>query len=173
MMLSDSNLLALNVYEEANLEPDDGKAAVARVVKNRMALKFFSDGSIAGTILARDQFSWAWFGFETIHTGIGVNQQSKQEYIRVADTLADAEGVAVDRYDLAAPAALFHCNVVAQQAFGGTYKSTSYSLLTDDTVLYLNPRILTHLPTWAIPAAKVCSIGHHDFYRSLPAGAIA
>ena len=166
--MQDIQLIGLNVYEEAGGEIPDGQAAIARVTKNRMARKFFSDGTIAGTVLARDQFSWAYFGFETLHTGTDAHDQSKQEYTRLCHTPAEAAAHAEDLLELAPVDALAQCERIAQLVLDGSYQGALYAALTDDTVLYLNPRILTKLPAWAIPSAKVCSIGHHDFYRSVP-----
>lgn len=164
--MTDEELLALNVYEEAGGEIDDGKAAIARVTFNRMARKFFSDGTVAGTVLAKDQFSWAWFGFETVHTGTGVHDLANKEYVRLSHTTTEALGLAQDLQDVAPVDALAACGEIAQMVQAGAYQGTLYDQLTDDAVLYLNPKILTKLPTWAIPAKLVCTIGHHIFYRA-------
>lgn len=153
----DAELLALNVYEEAGGEIDDGRAAVARVTLNRMRRRFFSDGTVAGTVLAKDQFSWAWFEMEN-----GV-------YTRVCHTPADAHTRAELLLARAGQVALGQCEVIAANVLVGAYHGPFYDQLTDDAVLYLNPRILTALPAWATPPAFICSIGRHDFYRSVPA----
>jgi N-acetylmuramoyl-L-alanine amidase len=36
---------------------------------------------------------------------------------------------------------------------------------TKDALLYLNPKGIADLPTWANPDKYVCTIGRHDFYR--------
>lgn len=164
--MRDDDLLALNVYEEAAGEIDEGKAAVARIVKNRMARKFFSDGTMVGTVLAKDQFSWAYFGFVTRHTGNAGVDKSVQEYVRMAHTITEAQGLAEALLKRALPRTLNKCASIAQAVMGGTFRGPLYDLLTDDAVSYLNPRILTRLPKWAIPDKLVCSIGHHDFYRA-------
>jgi spore germination cell wall hydrolase CwlJ-like protein len=51
-------LAALNIYAEARGEPFEGQVAVGNVVRNRMAKKYRSDGTVAGTVLAPLQFSW-------------------------------------------------------------------------------------------------------------------
>lgn len=163
--MTDDELLALNVYEEAGGEIPDGQAAIARVTLNRMHRKFFSDGTVAGTVLAKDQFSWAWFGFDVVHTGVGVHDQSHREYVRLSHTFTEALALAEDLHDLATPHILAGCAAIAARVVLGTYKGPFFDQLTDDTVNYCNPRILTKLPPWAIPSALVCSIGHHDFYR--------
>jgi spore germination cell wall hydrolase CwlJ-like protein len=45
------------VAQEALQEPFEGKLAVAEVIHNRMKAKFFSDGTVAGTVLKPKQFS--------------------------------------------------------------------------------------------------------------------
>ncbi len=52
------NLLAIaTIRGEAEAEPFEGQVAVANVIRNRMLKRFFSDGTIAGTVLAPYQFS--------------------------------------------------------------------------------------------------------------------
>lgn len=162
----DEELLALNVYEEAGGEIPDGQAAVARVTLNRIKRKFFSDGTMLGTVLAKDQFSWAWFGFVTRVTGTGAAEHVEHKYIRLAHTLTEAQQLADDLMRRALPRNFSACRRVADQVSVGSYGGTLYDKLTDDAVLYLNPRILTALPSWAIAEKLVCSIGHHDFYRA-------
>lgn len=167
-------LAALNTYQESGGEIDDGKAAVARVVKNRMALNFFSDGTIPGTVLAKDQFSWAWFHFVTMVTGTVSAPKHVQIYQRAAKNVAEASAIA-DKLLKTVPARAFqHCYDITAQVMAGTYVGTdilpgtghsSYDLMTDKVVSYLNPKILTRLPRWAIPEAEVCVIGRHHFYR--------
>lgn len=164
--MTEGELLALNVYQEAGGESDDGKAAVARIVKNRMAHKFFSDGTVYGTVLAKDQFSWAYFGFVTLHTGTTDPAKNTQGYVRIAHTMTEAQALAESLLKRTVPRVFNKCGSIAQAVMEGVYSSPAYDKLTDEAVSYLNPRILTRLPKWAIPAKLVCSIGHHDFYRA-------
>lgn len=164
--MDDKTLLALNVYEEAAGEPINGRAAIARVVKNRMAKKFFSDGTIQGTVLAPDQFSWAWFGFVTKTTGNITPGKHVQEYVRLAHNATEAQALAESLLKRTIPKVLAACGDVAQQVIAGTYYDPLFAKLGNDAVSYLNPRILTKLPKWAIPEKLVVSIGHHDFYRA-------
>lgn len=152
--MTDEDLLALNVYSEANLEIPDGKAAVARVVKNRMAHKFFSDGTIPGTVLKKDQFSWAWFDFRN------------GKYTRVAWDLEGAQHVAASKLAVASQKSLAVCRDIADKVMAGTYSGPFYDMLTDDVVLYLNPKIVSKLPEWASEDKLVCIIGHHQFFRA-------
>ena len=58
MLLIDDYLLGIvTVYQEAEGEPYLGKVAVAEVIQRRAKRKFMSDGTIAGTVLRRLQFS--------------------------------------------------------------------------------------------------------------------
>lgn len=54
--LSDDELAALTIYLEARGESFAGKLAVAAVIRNRMQLKYQSDGTVRGTVLRRRQF---------------------------------------------------------------------------------------------------------------------
>lgn len=164
--MNDTELLALNVYREAAGEIDEGKAAVARIVKNRMAAKFFSDGTIRGTVLAKDQFSWAYFAFVDKVAGNIAPGKHIQVYSRIARTLPEAEAVAEDLLKRVVPGVFRHCSEIAQAVMSGTYYTPLYAKLGNDAVSYLNPRILTKLPTWATTSRFVVRIGHHDFYRA-------
>jgi hypothetical protein len=164
--MRDADLEALNVYEEAGGEPDEGKAAVARVVRNRMKARFMSDGTVAGTVLARDQFSWAWFGFVTKMSGHANPNKHLQEYVRLCRTREEAEARADQLYSDAVPRYLANCFWIASQVAANTYHGPLYDRLGDAAISYLNPRILTRLPKWATADKLIVSIGHHDFYRS-------
>lgn len=167
-MLTDEQLLALNILQEAGAEITDGQAAIARIVKNRMMRKYSSDGTVAGTILAKDQFSWAYFGFEAMHTGTDTHDHAHQEYVRLCWTPAEAANHALDLYDMTPPSDLKECALIAKKVMEGVYSGPFYNMLTNDAVLYLNPRILTKQPNWAIPTTFVCAIGRHNFYRAHP-----
>ena len=52
----DDTLAALTIYFEAQGESFAGKLAVAAVIRNRMAHRFHSDGTVRGTVLRRKQF---------------------------------------------------------------------------------------------------------------------
>jgi len=152
--MTDEDLTALCVLEEAGGEIDDGKAAVARVIKNRMKLKFESDGTLFGTVLKYDQFSWAWFDFVS------------GQYRRIAWNFEQAKKVAELHLDRAAPAPLLHCRKIAQNVLASTYHGELYDHMTDQVVNYLNPKILHSIPAWASPDKLVCVIGHHNFYKA-------
>lgn len=50
-------LAIATIRGEAEAEPFEGQVAVANVIRNRMLKRHFSDGTIAGTVLAPYQFS--------------------------------------------------------------------------------------------------------------------
>ena len=150
---SDADLLTLCVWTEAQGEPADGMAAVARVVQNRQHLHYKSDGTLSGTILRRSAFSA--FGFDFVH---GAYHAAPDAYSpdRVARMLS---GARVTR-------AGAKCSAVIQSLRAGHYVGdAAYDRLTPDTVLYDNPPI-SH-PDWATPAALVTVIGQHSFFRDL------
>ena len=148
-------LLALCVWTEARGEPDNGKAAVARVVLNRRRLRYSSDGSLVGTILAPDQFSAFWFGFQN------------GRYTRLAHTHTDAWGRANVLYTQAANDPAFaRCAEIADKVMAGTFEGPGYSDLTDDTVCYYNPMIVKPRPAWADPEKHVTDICRHAFFRA-------
>lgn len=162
--MTEQELAYLNAYEEAAGEPDEGVAAITRIVKNRMAHKFESDGTITGTVLAKDQFSWAWFAFEKVSGHFGGEPIPK--YVRIANTLVDAQAVADKLRASVVPAIWARVGRITSAALDGDYDGPLYDKLRDDAVSYLNPKILTTLPKWAIPEKLIVSIGRHDFYRA-------
>ncbi len=56
-LLHDRALAIVTIYQEAQGESYLGKLAVAEVIRNRMLLKYASDGTVAGTVLRPMQFS--------------------------------------------------------------------------------------------------------------------
>lgn len=151
----DINLFAVCIYDEARGEIDDGKFAVGRVLLNRAKLHFFSDGTVTGTVLRKDQFSGFWF------------QMVNGRYTRVCSTLDQAQALATKKIAAAAndPQHWQSCLSVAHQMLESCYTGDAiYRQLTDNTVLYANLAICS--PNWATPDKFVCKIGHHSFFRS-------
>ncbi len=152
--MDDRTILALNAFEEANLEPDDGVAAIVRVCLNRMARKYESDGTVAGTVFKHAQFSWAEFAMVDGH------------YTRVAFTPEEVQARAT--HLLAQAQAYAHAwsraTDITDRVVAGTYAGALYDALTADAVLYLNPT-LSSAP-WATPAKRICVIGRHEFFRA-------
>ena len=152
--MDDVSLLTLCAFQEAAGEPDDGVAAVARVVLNRMARHYVSDGTVAGTVLAPDQFSWtAWEMVDGRYERVCRSAEAVQA--RAAALLVRAQAL-VRQWT--------RVGRIVGEVQGRAYAGADYDRLTDDTVLYLNPR-LSHA-VWATPAKRVCDIGRHSFFRA-------
>jgi len=154
MILKDLDLASICIYCEAWLEPDEGKAAVARVLRNRINKLYESDGTMQGTVLKYDQFSWAWFAY--------VNGK----YTRISDNQHMAYSVAEFKLKHAPAFALSRCAQIYIAVKNGEFKGDLYNKLTDEAVLYLNPHIVEHMPVWADPALLVATIGNHNFYKA-------
>jgi N-acetylmuramoyl-L-alanine amidase len=56
-LIADDALAIATIWQEARGESYRGKLAVARVIRNRMARRYQSDGTVEGTVLAPYQFS--------------------------------------------------------------------------------------------------------------------
>ena len=56
-LISEDALAVVTIMQEAAGEPYVGKVAVAEVIRNRMQMKYSSDGTVAGTVLRAKQFS--------------------------------------------------------------------------------------------------------------------
>jgi hypothetical protein len=149
-MMDDETLLALCVWSEAAGESVAGKQAVARVILNRMARKYHSDGTVAGTVLAKDQFSGFWFEMlNGKYTRVCWTQDQALEHAQTMLLRAQHQAI----WDI--------CLDVAVDALQGALECPA-SL--ERAVLYLNPAILPRLPAWATPANELCAVGHHTFY---------
>jgi N-acetylmuramoyl-L-alanine amidase len=57
-LISPTALAAITIWAEAQGESYDGKIAVGEVIRNRMKRMYSSDGSVAGTVAQRYQFSF-------------------------------------------------------------------------------------------------------------------
>jgi len=153
-MITDAEALALCAFQEANLEPDDGVAAVVRVILNRAALHYQSDGTIQGAVLHPASFSWTQYEMVDGH------------YIKVAFNSADTAERAADLLSRAKAynRAWARVTDIAQRVAAGDYAGADYDRVTPQTVLYVNPAI-SH-PAWALADKLVCVIGHHWFYQA-------
>lgn len=151
------DLLALCVFQEAGNQPDDGKAAVAKVVLNRTRMKYGSDGTVEGTILRPNAFSWTEWEMQN-RAYVKVAQTPAEQVMRVRSLLVlsqKALGWAL-------------CQRIAQEVTAGTYVGSAYAAVTPDTVLYYNPAATKGVPYWAKPENHVCTIAQHWFYRDPP-----
>jgi spore germination cell wall hydrolase CwlJ-like protein len=166
-------LLALCLWSEAAREPRDGRIAVAKVVTNRMRDRYFSDGTVTGTVLAKDQFSGFWFSFNSLHG-----------YHRVANTIGGAMQQAdrmlsdvVSKCHPGSRAQLLwaKCQALARAAVSGTLDGYFAAEATgaeddlhhlEDALHYYNPAIVHDRPSFVMPgeANFLVAIGHHRFY---------
>jgi hypothetical protein len=164
--MTDDDLLATCIADEAGGEPYEGKVAVAIVLLNRMALRYQSDGTAPGTVLRKDQFSGFWF--EMIN---GV-------YTRVCYTSEDAQARAEEKFARYSFQSIWpDCKraIVDARIWGaqqnGQHDSVlsfnpgpAFAGLTPSTVLYLNPRI-SRAP-WATPDKQDAVIFNHTFFHA-------
>src|ERR1700757_3201654 len=135
--IPDLELVALNVYMEARGEPTDGKCAVARVMLNRTNLPYCSDGTIYGTLMHKNAFSWvAWDYVNGKYQPAYTTPEAQEGHILVCYTMAQKN------------IAWAACKSAAQAVMNGTYHSAAYDRLTDDVVLYYAPSMV-HAPAWA------------------------
>jgi spore germination cell wall hydrolase CwlJ-like protein len=154
--MNDAYLIALCAFEEANLEPDDGVAAVVQVIRNRMRLRYQSDGTPAGTVFAGNGVAFSWAAFAMFN----------HQYRRVASGRVEIEARAAHLVQVAEhyPARWARAQRIAAKVMVDGYHGPDFDKLTPDAVLYLNPDI-AHA-AWATPDKVVCRIGHHVFYRN-------
>ena len=152
--ISDGDLLTLCVIQEAADQIPDGQAAVARVVLNRTQLKYASDGSIAGTTFAHDQFSWTEFAMQGgVYRRVATD--GAQELSRVAAIMAKAT---------AETGTWVACQAIAWHVQEATYRGTLYDQLTDQVVLYDNLALTR--PAWVAESHFVAMIGAYSFYQA-------
>lgn len=153
-MITDADALALCCFQEANLEPDEGVAAVARVVLNRARLSYQSDGTIQGTIFHPAAFSWTQW------------EMVDGRYVKVAfgtaEVLARAETL-LSR-SKAWNARWARCASIAGRVEADVFTGPLYDRLTPDAVLYDNLALAR--PDWATPEKLVVVIGRHSFFRT-------
>jgi spore germination cell wall hydrolase CwlJ-like protein len=155
--MTDDELLALCIWTEARGEPAEGKAAVARVIFNRMAAGYFSDGTVAGTVLRYDQFSAFWFDM------VG------GRYTRAASSAGEARGRAVALLPGAMASASWAACVqaCADGAIGSAYAwgPQGQRLAAEPRALLYCDLAVSH-PIWATPQARVAAIFNHTFFRA-------
>jgi hypothetical protein len=155
--MTDQDLLALCVWTEARGEPLEGKVAVARVVWNRMAEHYESNGTVPGTVLKYDQFSAFYF------TMVG------HTYTRIHSTPAGAMQEALRLLPVAQESAVWEDCLAAVESGkrGSSFAWGPAGRLLDAeprTLLYCNRDVSD--PVWATEEAHVCDIYHHSFYKA-------
>jgi hypothetical protein len=155
--MDDRTLLAVCIADEARNQPHEGMVAVGRVVMNRMHLRFFSDATMAGTVLHYMQFSGFWCDMVA------------GKYTTVAHSPADAEARAeakLARYS--SEPGWEDVLLAADQARGVEVFSggPEYQKINGNTVLYYNPAVVKAPPAWATPDKLDAVIYAHTFYHA-------
>lgn len=162
-MLSDDDLFATCIADEAGNQPYEGMVAVGCVVLNRMALKYESDGTMRGTVEKKFQFSGFWFAMEAGHyTEIEFDQAGAEtEAQHLCDGFKAHGAVWSNAQHAAQDARTWRATGSAV----GFKAGPQFGKLTDRTVLYLNPSIVHPLPAWATADKLDAVIFQHSFYH--------
>ncbi len=154
--MDDLSLRSLCAMEEANLEPDDGVAAIDHVVNERIRLRYHSDGTPRGTIEAHDQFSWVGWAMVGGH------------YTEVAKTFDEVQARVQHLLEVEQSyrAAWARAARIVSAVEAGTYHGPDFDALAavPGVVNYANLDLCA--PAWATPDKFVRKIGHHSFYRA-------
>ena len=156
--MTDEDLFALCVWDEAADQPYEGKVAVARVILNRIAAHYESDGTIKGTVLAPNQFSGFWFDMVA------------GKYRKICFSLAEAEARAEKLLLKATQDTLtwrLCCTAANDAKVGSDFKGgPQYQALAAEprTLMYANLSICS--PYWALPQNRVAVIYQHSFFKA-------
>jgi spore germination cell wall hydrolase CwlJ-like protein len=154
--MTDADLYALTIWTEARGEPYEGKVAVSRVIANRIAHRYASDGTVAGTVLRYDQFSAFWF------------KMVEGQYRRVASSQEEAQAQADELLPIAKASAMW---ADCQRAISDGAIGSSFAWGPQGRKLNAEPRTLLYCdraisdPPWATEEAQVAVIWNHTFYR--------
>jgi spore germination cell wall hydrolase CwlJ-like protein len=153
--MTDDDLMALCAWSEAANQPYEGKVAVLRVVRYRMALHYQSDGTVIGTVEHPAAFSG--FSYDMVD---GV-------YTKVAFTAAQIAARAENMRIRAMTQSIWDdCQraVIDSEPDSGFVGGPEFQKLTPETVLYCNRHISS--PPWATDDKLVAVIFDHTFYRA-------
>jgi len=153
--MTDQDLKILCAFQEANLETDDGVAAIAWVINTRTRLRYNSNGTVQDTILRHEQFSWA--------ENAMVDGRYKSVAFGLQQELARAQKLLLE--DEAAAARWARCARIVAAVDAGTYRGPLYDQLTPSTVLYANLSICT--PSWLPQARRKVQIDHQTFFEPI------
>ncbi len=157
--MTDHELMTLCAFQEADNQPDEGVAAIPKVVLNRTALRYASDGTISGTILRHAQFSWTEYSM--------VNRVYERVAANPAEQMARVEHLlAVDK---AAVVQWARCSRIVAAVVAGSFQGPLFDKLTPRTVLYDNLALSS--PAWASSSKLVVRIADHSFFE--PAQSLA
>ena len=133
-LISDAALAVVTIFQEAAGEPLEGKIAVGEVIRNRAALHYQSDGTIAGTVLHAFAFS-GWNSTKDPNiSGLRIRSVQMDDGHAILKECADA------------------------------WEQSRDSHLVKGAVLYLNPAAVAVKPAWADPAKFITKVGRHEFY---------
>lgn len=113
-LITDSALGYIAVWAESEGEPFEGKCAVAEVMQRRQRLKYQSDGTVAGTIAKRFQFSF--FNDDPGDNArlIRALQLDSDDPI-VLDCIRAWNAVSLPNYVEIVPGAVLYCNLAVVQ----------------------------------------------------------
>lgn len=105
-VVDDQAWAVLTIWQEARGEGQDGRIAVAEVIRNRMQRKYSSDGTVVGTVLKPLQFS----GWNTYDPNRIASARLEWDDLRV-QACADAWQVATVQHSNLACGAVLYCNL--------------------------------------------------------------
>lgn len=159
--MTDDDLAATCIADEAANQPYAGKVAVGIVILNRMAKKYSSDGTVPGTVEKWMQFSGFWNDFEAGRYQVVVHNQV-EEQLRAEHLFEEysSQPIWPDCVKAWADAKAWKAGQPLSFTPGPQFRK-----LTKDTVLYFNPRICKP-PPWAKMENLDAVIFQHDFYHA-------
>lgn len=134
----------VTIAQEAIGESYEGKVAVAEVIRNRMAKKYTSDGTVIGTVLWKWQFS-------------GWNPEKLKD--------GKLSAVDVKAYLSRAFKQIGQSNTALLDDCMKAWEDSKTSKTTNGAVLYYAPAVVA-TPDWARPevATQVAEVGGHVFF---------
>lgn len=140
-LISEETLAVITIMQEAEGESYLGKLAVAEVIRNRMKLRYASDGTISGTVLRAKQFS-GWNASGT--------KSDPHNLFRIRSVQIDSD------------------DPMVKDCFRAWHEAQAGSDTVKGAVLYYNPdpRLVPVTPEWAKPdsAKQVAEVGRHVFF---------
>jgi spore germination cell wall hydrolase CwlJ-like protein len=123
-----------------------------RVILNRAARHYQSDGTIQGTIFHPAAFSWTQYEMVDGHY-TKVAFSTVDIAFRAAGLLRKAQGFTK---------AWARCVQIAARVEARVFTGPLFDKLTNDVMLYDNLALAT--PAWATPDKLIVQIGHHSFF---------
>lgn len=161
--MTDDELAATCLADEARGEPYEGLVAVGVVIRNRMARKYQSNGDVQSTVLGKGPPAAPYSGFWYDMVG--------GKYVRVCETMADAEARAAAKFTTYSAQSIWgDCQrawLDSEAWLAGDVVSfepgPEFQKLNESAVLYLNPAISS--ASWATPDKLICTIFSHQFFR--------